>query len=188
MIALYQAMRWSAIALGFGGIIIAIRPFDESFHSAVFLSLGGAFSFALYSILTRKLSGLVTADTMQFYSGMVGTVALLPFAILEWQNPSSGFQWLVLVSLGIFGWAGHQMLTNAMSFAPANLLMPFGYSFIVYLTCWSYLVFNELPDGWTIVGAAVIIFAGLLIWARERKLYLERQLKSPPGPSNLPVR
>lgn len=180
--------RWSAIALGFAGIVIAIRPFDESFHWAVILSLAGAFCFALYSILTRMLAGLVAADTMQLYSGVVGTFGLLPFAILEWQNPSTGFQWFVMFSLGLFGWAGHQLLTNAMGLAPANLLMPFGYSFILYLTIWSYFVFDELPDHWTILGAVIIIVAGLIIWFRERKLYHQRRLKTPADPAAVPVR
>ncbi len=170
--------RWGAIALGFAGIVVAIRPFDESFHWAVLLSLGGAFCFALYSILTRKLSGLVAADTMQFYSGLVGTVALLPFALLEWQNPTNGFQWVILFGLGFFGWAGHQLLTNAMGFAPANLLMPFGYVFILYLTIWSYFLFDTVPDQWTIMGAGIIVLAGLIIWTRERKQYLERKIKT----------
>lgn len=181
-------IRWSAVALGFAGVVIAVRPFDGDLHLAVFLSLGGAFSFALYSILTRKLAGIVAPDTMQFYSGLVGTAALLPFAIIEWQNPSTAFQWTVLFGLGIFGWAGHQFLTNAMSFAPANLLMPFGYAFILYLTIWSYLVFDELPNGWTIIGAAIIIAAGLIIWFRERRLYNERKLIVPPQSVDVPVR
>lgn len=166
--------RWFAIALGFAGIMVAIRPFSEDFHWAVFLSLGGAACFALYSILTRQLSGVVSTDIMQFYSGLVGTAVLLPFAVFEWQNPASGFNWLVMISLGFFGWAGHQLLTRAMQFAPPNLLMPFGYSFILYLTIWSYLVFDNVPDSWTLAGAAIIIVAGLIIWFRERHIHRNR--------------
>ena len=172
--------RWFAIALGFVGILVAIRPFSEDFHWAVFLSLAGAVSFALYSILTRKLSGVVSTDIMQFYSGLVGTAVLLPFAVLEWQNPDDAFSWVVMISLGFFGWAGHQMLTRAMGVAPANLLMPFGYSFILYLTTWSYLVFNNTPDVWTLMGAAIIIVAGLIIWFRERQAYRKRRLEALP--------
>ena len=159
--------RWSAIMIGFVGILIAIRPFDESFHWAAFLSLCGALCFAFYSILTRKLSGLVASDTMQFYSGAVGTFILLPFAILFWQNPETQFQWMVMIMMGFFGWFGHELLTRAHGFAPASTLTPFGYAFIIYLTIWSVLVFNHLPDGWTIAGAIVIIVAGLIIWFRE---------------------
>lgn len=169
--------RWSAIMVGFCGILIAIRPFDEDFHWAVFLSLSGAFCFALYSLLTRKLSGIVASDTMQFYSGLVGTALLLPFAVLNWQNPDTTLQWVQMISLGIFGWLGHELLTRAHGFAPASTLTPFGYTFIIYMTIWSVIVFDHLPDFWTILGAVVIIFAGLIIWFREVKLAKQKQLQ-----------
>lgn len=159
--------RWLAIMIGFCGILIAIRPFDESFHWAVFLSLTGALCFALYSLLTRKLSGVVASTTMQFYSGMVGTVILLPFALYYWQNPETPLLWIQMISLGIFGWLGHELLTRAHGFAPASTLTPFGYTFILYMTIWSMLVFGHKPDVYTIIGAAVIIIAGLVIWFRE---------------------
>lgn len=168
--------RWMAIGIGFIGILVAIRPFDESFHWAVFVSLAGAFAYALYSIITRKLSGIVPANTMQFWSGLVGTAALLPFAILDWQTPVSNFEWSVMLGLGVFAWAGHQFFTKAIAHAPPNLLMPFGYSFILYVTVWSFFVFDEVPDKWTIIGASIIIVAGLLIWFREKKLDTQAEL------------
>ena len=168
--------RWSAIMIGFCGILIAIRPFDESFHWAVFLSLNGAFCFALYSLLTRKLSGIVASDTMQFYAGFVGTIVLLPFAVFLWESPGTTFQWIQMICLGIFGWAGHELLTRAHGFAPASTLTPFGYTFILYMTVWSMLVFNHTPDSWTVLGAAVIIIAGLVIWFREVRLSKQKLL------------
>lgn len=161
--------RWAAIMTGFVGILIAIRPFDESFHWAILLSLSAAFCFALYSILTRKLAGTVAVDTLQFYSGLVGTTVLLPFAISDWHNPVGYLNWTLMILLGVFGWLGHQLLTNAHRFAPASTLTPFGYTFILYLTLASYFVFDELPDRWTIVGAGIIIISGLVIWAREKQ-------------------
>lgn len=167
--------RWVAIMFGFCGILIAIRPFDESFHWAVILSLSGAMGFALYSILTRRLSGIVATDTMQFYSGLVGTLVLLPFALLDWHSPESASGWALLVGLGCFGWAGHELLTRAHGFAPATVLMPFGYAFIIYLTIWSYFLFDHLPDQWTVAGAFIIVAAGMAIWLRERRLSLQRR-------------
>lgn len=161
--------RWSAIIAGFAGILIAIRPFNEDFHWAVLLSLSGACSFAGYSILTRRLAGVVSTDTMQFYSGAVGTIILLPFALFEWQTPTSTGDWTIMIALGLLGWLGHQFLTTAHRFAPASTLSPYAYSFIMYLTIWSYLVFDHLPDLWTIAGALVIVTAGLTIWLRERR-------------------
>lgn len=161
--------RWSAIMLGFIGILVTIRPFDSDFHYAAFYSLGGAFCFALYSILTRRLAGEISVDVMQFHSGFVGTVVLLPFSILSWQSPDTMMDWAIMIMLGVFGWMGHQLLTHAHSFAAANVLTPFGYSFILFLTTWSYLVFDHLPDIWTVIGASIIITSGLIIWFREMK-------------------
>lgn len=170
--------RWGAIMLGFVGIIIAIRPFDESFHWAAMLSLGGAFCFAFYSILTRKLSGVVAIDTMQFYSGFVGTIVLAPFAIAEWQNPPGGLGWVLFILMGLLGWLGHQLLTQAHGYATASALTPFGYSFILYLTIWSYLVFDHLPDRWTVTGAIIVVTAGLIIWLRERRLARNKRINA----------
>lgn len=169
--------RWFAIFVGFCGVVIAIRPFDDQFHWAVLLSMSSAVSFAMYLILTRKLAGQVSTDTMQFYSGAVGFFVLAPFAILQWQNPGSLLDWILLFGLGFWGWAGHQLLTNAHRYAPANILSPFSYSFILYLTLWSYLLFDHLPDKWTVIGAIVIVLAGLFIWLRE--FNLSRRSKSP---------
>lgn len=167
--------RWTAVLFGFAGVIIAIRPFDESFHWAALLSLGGAFCFALYALLTRKYAGRVSTDVMQFYSGAVGTICLLPFAILSWQNPVSSTDWVIMVSLGIFGWAGHQLLTQAHRFAATSILMPFGYSFILFLTIWSYLIFDHLPDRWTLIGGSIVVLSGLFIWFRETRILPDRQ-------------
>ena len=167
--------RWTAVLFGFAGVIIAIRPFDESFHWAALLSLGGAFCFALYALLTRKYAGRVSTDVMQFYSGAVGTICLLPFAILSWQNPVSATDWVIMVSLGIFGWAGHQLLTQAHRFAATSILMPFGYSFILFLTIWSYLIFDHLPDRWTLIGGSIVVVSGLFIWFRETCILPDRQ-------------
>ncbi len=171
--------RWFAILVGFCGIVIAVRPFGEEFHWAVIISLMSAISFAMYLILTRKLAGTVSTDTMQFYSGAVGFVILAPFAFFTWQNPDNLLDWLLLFSLGFLGWGGHQLLTNAYRYAPASILSPFSYSFILYLTAWSYLLFNHLPDRWTIIGAIFIVAAGLIIWIRERTLAKRSRLSHP---------
>lgn len=160
--------RWMAIIIGFFGIVIAIRPFDASFHWAALLSITGAIGFSLYLILTRKLSGVVATDTMQFYTGAVGTFCLAPVAFILWENPATLFQWIILFSLGISGYIGHELLTRAYQFAPASTLTPYAYSFILYLTIWSFFVFDHVPDQWTILGASIIIIAGMAIWIRER--------------------
>lgn len=160
--------RWGAILLGFIGVLIVVRPFGNAFHPAVLLIVYNATALAFYSLMTRKLSGIVAVETMQFYMGLVGTLLLLPFAIWTWIPPETPRGVAVLISLGIFGWAGHQLLTNAHRFGTANQLMPFTYSFLIYVTIWGYLLFGTVPDFWTITGAAVIMCAGLIIWKREQ--------------------
>ncbi|MEN3792057.1 DMT family transporter [Fulvimarina sp. MAC3] len=171
--------RWGAIALGFVGVIVAIRPFEADFHWAVFLSLIGALSVALYTLLTRKLSGRVHHETMQFYSGLVGTVCLAPFAFYFWEMPETWLSTMLLVAIGIFGWFGHEMLTRAHGYADASALTPFTYVFIIYLTIASILVFGEWPGPWTILGAAIVAGSGMVIWFRERRLEKKRRLAAP---------
>ena len=166
--------RWLAIVAGFIGVMVAVRPFDETFHWAVLLSITNVTFYSLYKILTRKLSGKVAIDTLQFYAGAVGTFVLLPFAIYSWQMPSHPMDWALLAVLGFFGWSGHELLTRAHGHAEASILTPFTYVFIVYMTAWSYLVFDHAPDVWTIAGAVIVIASGLFIWLRERKLGIQR--------------
>jgi drug/metabolite transporter (DMT)-like permease len=161
--------RWGAILLGFIGVLIVVRPFGTVFHPTMLMIIYNAAALALYSLMTRKLSGVVAVETMQFYMGMVGTFLMLPFAIWTWTQPSTAWGMLVLISLGVLGWAGHQLLTNAHRFGTANQLMPFTYSFLIYAAVWGYLLFGTVPDRATILGALVIMIAGLIIWKRDKK-------------------
>lgn len=161
--------RWGAILLGFIGVLIVVRPFGETFHPAMLLIIYNATALAFYSIKTRQLSGVVAVDTMQFYMGLVGTVVLLPFALWTWVQPATLLDMIILIGLGALGWAGHQLLTNAHRFGTANQLMPFTYSFLIYVAIWGYLFFGTVPDAGTILGAIVIMGAGLIIWKREQK-------------------
>ena len=163
-----QPWRWGVIILGFIGVLIVVRPFGTAFHPAMLMIIYNAIALALYSIMTRRLSGIVAVETMQFYMGLVGTLLLLPFAIWTWTQPESVWGMLVLISLGVLGWAGHQLLTNAHRFGTANQLMPFTYSFLLFVAIWGYLLFGTVPDFGTILGAAVIMCAGLIIWRREQ--------------------
>ncbi|MEM8691449.1 MAG: DMT family transporter [Pseudomonadota bacterium] len=160
--------RWFAILLGFVGVLIVIQPFGEAFHPAMLLCIYNAVALALYSILTRQLAGIVSTETMQLYMGVIGTVAMTPLAFWVWQTPAGILDWALLIGLGVFGWAGHQLLTTAHRFATANTLMPFTYSFLIYLTILSWLFFAHVPGLWTLFGALIIMASGLIIWKREQ--------------------
>ena len=161
--------RLFAILIGFLGVLIVIRPWGASFHPAMLLACYNALSLAFYSILTRRLAGIVATDTLQFYMGAIGTFVMLLFALWSWQAPQNSLDWGLLIGVGAFGWAGHQLLTNAHRYGSANTLMPYTYSFMIYLAVMGYLVFDHVPDIWTIVGALVIVGSGLIIWKREQR-------------------
>ncbi|WP_179379474.1 DMT family transporter [Jannaschia marina] len=160
--------RWGAILLGFVGVLIVVRPWSAEFHWAAIFSLTAATSLALFSILTRRLAGVAAPRTMQLYAGLVGTLVLAPVALWLWETPQSTLDWTLLFAVGAFAWAGHHFFGQAHGYAEASVLMPFSYSFLIYLSLSGFLVFGTLPDGMTLLGAGVIAAAGLVIWWRER--------------------
>ena len=162
--------RWLAIFVGFAGILIIVRPGSEAFQPAAFLSLGCAVFLALFSILTRKLAGVDTAQTQQFYAGATPIVLLLPVAFNDWVWPSMPISWIAFFIMGAAGLAGHFLNSVAHRFATPATLAPFSYLSLIYLALASWLIFNQPPDEWFILGVVIIVLSGLYIWRRERKL------------------
>ena len=163
--------RWLAIAVGFVGILIIIRPGTEAFHPAALLSLAAAFFGAVFGILTRKLAGVDGAMTQQIYAGGIALVAVTPFAISGgWVWPSEPISWVAFFMLGTAGVGGHLLISVAHRFATPATLAPFNYLQLLYLALASWVVFNQPPDNWFFLGATIIIGSGLYIWLRERSL------------------
>lgn len=162
--------RWLAIGAGFVGILVVTRPGTESFHPAALLSLLGACFLALYSIITRKLAGVDSTATQQFYAGIVALACVAPFAADGWVWPDEGVTWFAFVAMGTVGMLGHQFVTIAHRFASPAVLAPFNYLQILYMAVISWLVFNQPPDVWFYLGAPIIVLSGLYVWLRERRL------------------
>jgi drug/metabolite transporter (DMT)-like permease len=162
--------RWLAIGVGFVGILVIVRPGTEAFQPAALLSLGCAFFLALFSILTRKLAGVDTARTQQFYAGATPVILLLPIAFTDWTWPSQGISWVAFFVMGAAGLGGHYLNSVAHRFATPATLAPFSYLSLIYLSIASWLIFNQPPDQWFILGVVIIILSGLYIWLRERQL------------------
>ena len=156
--------RWLGVAIGFAGVLVALRPpFLTGFLPdwGYLLPLGTAFGFAWYQILTRRLAALDDARVTIFHTGLAGTLAaslLMPFVFAP---PTAG-QWAFLAGIGLLGAVGHGFLVMAYARAPASLLAPLAYSQLVWATLAGVLVFGERPDGWTLLGAAVIAAGGIL--------------------------
>ena len=159
-----RAPHWLAVFLGLAGVLIIVQPFGQGVNWYAVLMLYPATCMALYTVLTRKIAHAVSPATSQFYTGVLGTIALLPFGVMAWETPPSLLAWALTFGIGCFAWAGHEFLIRAHAYAGASLLAPFGYAFVVYLAFAGWLVFGHIPD-WTVgVGAVLIFVAGLIIW------------------------
>jgi len=162
--------RWSAIAVGFLGVVVVARPGAASFHPAALLSLSAALCYALYSIATRILARTDSNETTLFYSNVVGALALLPVVPLVWTTPSDPLVIALMVVTGVIGSFGHYLLIAAHRLAPAAVLSPFIYSEIVLVTVLGFLVFGDVPNRFTLTGAAIVVASGLYLLHRERKV------------------
>lgn len=170
--------RWSAVIVGFAGVLIIMRPGTSGFHWAMLLSLCAALAGSIYNIATRKVGARDRAETSLFYVGLVGSIAAaLPLAS-HWQMPE-GSQWLLLLGMGFCGGLGHLMLIQGHRLAPASVLAPFVYTQIVWMILLGYVLFGDVPDHWTLAGAAIVIASGLFVLARERKLGRESTVAAP---------
>lgn len=161
--------RWTAIIIGFSGVLLVTRPGAGGIHPAAVFSLLAAVCFALYSITTRMLASHDAAETTSFYSSIVGLLgASIPVAWF-WTSPSELSTIVGMVAIGAFGWIGHWLLIVAHRHAPAPVLAPFTYSQIVWMSLTGFIVFGHRPSGWTLAGAAVVIVSGLYLLSRERR-------------------
>ncbi|MBL4767246.1 MAG: hypothetical protein JKY94_05945 [Rhodobacteraceae bacterium] len=120
---------------------------------------------AFHSILIRRVSGFVAAETMQFILVDLARLYCCLYSHQHLADPvPCGLDWALLLALARWGWSGHEFLTQAHEFAPANILMPYSYSFIMYLTITSYHVFDHIADQWTLIGAGIFVVSGSMIW------------------------
>jgi drug/metabolite transporter (DMT)-like permease len=162
--------RWTAISVGFLGVLLVARPGFGGLHPAALLTLGSAVCYALYVISTRVLARSDSTETTLFYSNLVGAVAMLPVIPFVWTTPNSAFVVALMVLIGALGSGGHYLLIRGHRLAPASTLAPFIYTQMVWTTALGFLVFGDVPHRWTIVGGLIVVSSGLYLLNRERKL------------------
>ena len=162
-------IRWIAVALGFAGILVLLRPGSAVFHPAAILLIGTALFNGLYQLLTRKVTG-DSVHTTLFYSALVGAVVstlALPFASSS--APLTGLALGLLLLTGLLAGTGHWLITRAYLIAPASVLTPFTYVQMVWATMFGYLVFAQIPDRWSFLGMAIIVGSGVMLAVVERR-------------------
>ena len=162
--------RWTAIAVGFFGVLLVTRPGFGGTHPAALLSLGSAICYAVYVISTRVLARTDSNETTLFYSNLVGAVAMLPVIPFVWSTPESAFIVALMILVGALGSVGHYLLIVGHRLAPASVLAPFIYTQVVWTTTLGFLVFGDVPQRWTILGGLIVVSSGLYLLNRERKV------------------
>jgi drug/metabolite transporter (DMT)-like permease len=162
--------RWTAILAGFAGVLLVVRPGMGGMQWAALLSFGSAICYAFYNITTRMLSRTDSSETTLFYGNMFGAAVMAPVLPFVWTTPDTWLDVALMLATGALGTGGHFLLILAHRRAPASVLSPFIYTQIVWATTLGYLVFANVPSGWTLAGAAVVIASGLYLLYRERKV------------------
>jgi drug/metabolite transporter (DMT)-like permease len=173
------ARTWLALAGGFGGVLLIIRPGGDAFTWWALLPLGCAFLFAGYQILTRKLAGHDDPISTLFFPGLIACFVVPPVFPGAFTVPSVPLHAALLVAIGILGAVGHFLLIRAHAMAPATLLSPFGYTQLLVTILLGWIVFGELPDGIALIGIALISGSGLGLVLASRRPAPDRSLKEP---------
>ena len=162
--------RWIAIGCSFGAVLLIIRPGGAVFSWAALLPLLTATLFAVYQIMTRRLTGVESPVSLIFYPGLVGLVLYGIGFMTEPQIPSDPWHLVLILVGGILSVASHPTLIKAFQYAPASQLAPFTYAQLVWVVVAGYLVFGHLPDALTLVGITILIASGVYCADRQRRV------------------
>ena len=159
--------RWLAVAAGFIGVLVIIRPGLKEFNPGVVLALCSGLCFASYIIMTRKISGQASALMTTFHSSLMSALVLTVLLPFFWQPVSP--QHMILMGLvGLIAVIGHYMITRAYGFAEASLLAPLAYTEMITAVAAGWYFFGDFPDHWTFIGVAILIACAIYISWRER--------------------
>lgn len=162
--------RWLAVLAGFAGVLLIARPGGAVTATGLAFALAGALCYSVYQLQTRQLSSTENTWTMLFYTALVGTVVMSFAAPLYWDGTvPTPMEALLIASLGLYGGTGHYLLTRAFTHAPASMLSPFIYAQLIWAVLLGWLVFDHLPDAFSLVGMAIISASGLMLFLIERR-------------------
>ncbi|CAN5874823.1 DMT family transporter [soil metagenome] len=160
--------RWAAVAVGFIGALIVVRPGQSHFDWHALLIVGSTLCSAFYQLFSRRYGQAERPEASATMATIVGTVVAAPFLPFEWVTPTAWWHWTMMVGMGVMDGIGHYFVTIAYSQAPAAIVAPFNYLQLIGAALLGYFLFGDLPDFWSWVGAGVIVSSGLYIGHRER--------------------
>jgi drug/metabolite transporter (DMT)-like permease len=154
--------RWMAVLAGLAGAIIVIRPGSDVFHWASLLTLVGAFFFSLFNIATRMLGGIDKPMTTVLYTFVVSTALLSLVMPLVWVMPTA-MQWSLFAVSGLLGFAAHFSIARSLTLADASAVAPLHYVRLLWAIGIGLVVFDHVPDAWTLAGGALIVASGIYV-------------------------
>ncbi|MBV8394594.1 MAG: DMT family transporter [Alphaproteobacteria bacterium] len=162
------AARWLAVAAGFAGVLLIVRPGFREIGWPLLLPLVGAALWAIYQVMTRLAARTDSADTSFLWSALVAFAATCFVGPLDWHWPTA-WAWTLMIVIALLGAVAHYALIKALDFAEAGAVQPYAYTLLLWATLLGFLVFGDMPDGWTILGGAIVVASGLYTWHHDRR-------------------
>lgn len=159
--------RWAAIFIGFLGMLIIIRPGTGIMDPALLIIVAAALIFALRQVISRTLAGSDSVLTTICYTGIVAIIILTIPMLFYWEWPTTNNQIYLMIGIAVLGACGEVFVIKALETAEAVVVAPMQYTILIWGTLYGYLIFDHLPDGWTWVGACIIMISGLYTVHRE---------------------
>lgn len=167
--------RWAAVLVGFAGVLIILKPGGGVLSPWAVLPFAGALLFASYSLLTRHVSRSDEPMVNFFWIGVVGAVAITPFGLFYWA-PMGAMDWTMMMTLCVSAAFGHWLLIRAYDVAEASVVQPFAYFQLPFVSLIGFVVFHDdLPLN-VLIGAVIVVLAGLFTFWRQRQREGEEQI------------
>lgn len=155
--------QWFAVSAGFLGVLLIVRPGGALFTPAILLPISASFCFAIYQLLTRRLSSTDHAVTSNFLSGLFGALVLTALLPGQYTLALPAADLFFMLALGVLAMTAHMLLTIALKYSTAATLAPFTYMQIIFAGLIGYLAFAHVPDGLSVLGVLVISCSGLAV-------------------------
>jgi len=163
-----DATRWLAVAAGFLGMLLIVRPGFRTLDWPMVLPLLAAVLWAVYQVLVRLCTREDSADTTLVWSAFAAFAATTLVGPWQWQWPDA-LGWTLLIVMAVLNALANYALIKALDHAEAGAVQPYAYTLLVWVTALGVVVFGDFPDTWTILGAAVIVASSLYAWYRDRR-------------------
>ena len=181
-----RARRWSAVALGFVGVLIVLQPGAQAISPYAVLVLLGALMGAITSLMIKRLTATEAISTIVWYQALFATVLALPLCLLQWRMPDP-MGWLLLIAIGALGTVSWLTATRAFFLIDASAVVPFEFLRLPFAALVAYLWFAEVPSVWTWLGGALIFGTSIYIAQREARLARTEMTKAARDPGPLPT-